>query len=62
MIKDIHTSSCRQCGKQESVRKLITCEQCIKDNYPDIHYFCTSICQENRWKSDHHADHLEFEL
>jgi hypothetical protein len=54
--------TCRQCGKPESVRKLITCEHCIKDQYPDIHYFCGRRCQEIRWKSEHFAEHLEFEL
>jgi hypothetical protein len=54
--------TCRQCGKPESVRKLITCEECIKDQYPDIHYFCGRRCQEIRWKSEHFAEHLEFEL
>jgi hypothetical protein len=55
-------NTCRQCGKPESVRKLITCEECIKDQYPDIHYFCGRRCQEKRWKLDHFAEHLEFEL
>lgn len=54
---------CRNCSKSESRRnKLLVCDQCVKDKYPDVHHFCCKMCQDEYWKKEHMAEHLEFDL
>jgi hypothetical protein len=54
---------CRKCSKFESRRcKLIPCGQCLEDSYPDVNYYCSTVCLQEWWDEEHMAEHLEFEL
>jgi hypothetical protein len=63
-VRDSDNKFCRRCGKQENTatQKFLQCKQCVESNFPEMNYFCSKTCQKIMLKSEHLAEHLEFEL
>jgi hypothetical protein len=63
-VIDSENKFCRRCGKRENSKtgKFLQCKQCIESKFPEMNYFCSKKCEEIMLKSEHLAEHLEFEL
>ncbi|XP_065347043.1 uncharacterized protein LOC135944181 [Cloeon dipterum] len=58
---DIEKHTCNWCKKSVN-ENFLTCEECLKTEFPNVHYYCSKSCQAAAWETFHEEEHLISEL
>ncbi|CAB3386618.1 Hypothetical predicted protein [Cloeon dipterum] len=58
---DIEEHTCNWC-KISVNENFLTCEECLKTGFPNVHYYCSKACQAAEYDKIHQEEHIIFEL